>query len=278
MSEKNPMKIKDWLDLNKDIFSDSDLRYILKDIFSVQSCAFLPQEPLGKDKLKSLETIKKSYRKGIPLAYILGKEEFFGHEFEIEDSVLIPRKETEIIVESAIELIEKKGLKTVLDIGCGSGNIAISIKKYFGDKIEIASSDISHKALRVAKKNIEKHNSDVGLVMTDLFCGFKYRSFDIIVSNPPYVEPRSIKGPLRHEPRIALCARQAGLEVIESILWAGVNYLKRKGFLLLEIGYNQKEPTKEIIDSLGFYEIIDWIKDYSDNWRGVILKTKEKYG
>ena len=267
------MKIKDWLNTNKDVFSDSDLRYLLKSVFSLGSSAFLDQETLEKEELKKLERIKKSYKKGIPLGYILGKEEFFGHEFDIDQDVLIPRKDTEIIVERAIELIEKNNLKTILDIGCGSGNIAISLKKHFGDKVGIASSDISHKALKVASKNTKKHDTDVGLVMTDLLSGFKYRCFDLIVSNPPYVEPKLIKGSLKYEPRIALCAKEQGLEVIEAILWAGANYLKRPGFLLLEIGYNQKELLSEIVDTLGFYEIIKWIKDYGGNWRGVILKA-----
>lgn len=268
------MKIKDWLNTNKDIFHERDLRYILKEVLALDSLFLSEEATLKKDKLDYLEKIKKSYIKGLPLAYILGKDEFFGYEFEIRPSVLIPRKETELIVEEALEIIKANDLKTILDLGCGSGNIAISIKKNFNSNVKVVSSDISDKALEVAQKNKAKHNVDVGLVRSDLLTAFKYRCFDLIISNPPYVERKHIKGSLKYEPRLALQAKNKGLHFIDAILWSASNYLKKEGFLIFEIGYDQNQAVKEIIDDLGCYDTIKWIKDYAGHFRGVILKAK----
>jgi release factor glutamine methyltransferase len=207
------------------------------------------------------------------MAYILGKEDFFGFEFKVNPDVLIPRKETELIVEKALEVIEKDALRCVLDLCCGCGNISISLKKIFDDKINVFASDISLEALRVARRNAELHKADIKIINADLFSGLRWKFFDLIVSNPPYVENKYIKDSLKYEPRIALQANNNGLYYIEKILKEGHDYLKKDGYLIMEIGYNHKDYVSGLLKKLGIYEIIEWIKDYDGNWRGIVLKV-----
>ena len=167
-----------------------------------------------------------------------------------------------------------KRIGAVLDLGCGSGNIAVSIKKIYGSEVEVFSSDISLEALKIAKKNSALHGTDIAFINADLLSGFKRNSFELIVSNPPYVQSTLIEGSLRHEPRIALEADRDGLKFIKKILLTARSYLKNKGFIIIEIGYNQKEAVAKFVERLGFYEIKEWIKDYSGHWRGIILKRR----
>jgi release factor glutamine methyltransferase len=266
------MKLKEWILLNNNIFIDSDLRFLIKNIFSNNYFSLIEDVFIDKEKLNYLEKVKRLYKEGMPISYILGKEEFFGLEFEINQNVLIPRKETELIVERAIQIIRENSLKKVLDLGTGCGNIAITIKKILKEEVVVFASDISFLALEVAKKNIDFHQVSIKLMNTDLFEGFKRNVFDLIVSNPPYVDPKEIKGSLIYEPRIALEAQEEGISFIKEILHKAAMYLKREGYLILEIGYNHREIVEYLVRKLGCYEMVDWIKDYSEVWRGIILK------
>ncbi|MBU2634829.1 MAG: peptide chain release factor N(5)-glutamine methyltransferase [Nanoarchaeota archaeon] len=271
------MRLKNWINSNRGIFPERDLRFLLKCVFYGDRSPILENDTfLNQKKLCDLEKIKRLYSKGIPLPYILGKEEFFALEFKVTPDTLIPRKETELVTERAIEIIARNNLKTVLDLGGGCGNIAISLKEFFKQKITIVSSDISFSALRIAKENAGQHSAGVIFVNTDLFNGFRGECFDLIVSNPPYVAPELIKGSLRYEPREALEASNDGLWFIEKILNQAHLYLKKEGYLILEIGYNHKQRVSRIAANLGLYEIVEWIKDYSNHWRGVILKGKRQ--
>jgi release factor glutamine methyltransferase len=275
------MKLKDWLNINKANFSDTDLRFLIKDLFSKSDSLILEQdEYLDPERIQYLEEIKRSYFKGIPLAYLLGKEDFFGREFKVDKRVLIPRKETEILVEKAIDIINKNNLVKILDLCCGCSNIAITVKKSVSDKVDIFSSDISLEALLVSKDNVKDHNVDIRLINSDLLEAFKYNIFDLIISNPPYVEKANIKGSLDYEPRLALEAGSDGLVYIEKILEKAHLHLKNEGYFIMEMGYNHKDYVDKILRKIDRYEIIEWIKDYSGNWRGVILKKRkvEKYG
>jgi len=269
------MKLKDWIKKNKDYFTECDLRYLLKNTF-LKDYIFLYLEDyrLSQEKLDYLEKIKKLYLKGYPLAYLLKKEDFLGLEFKINSSVFVPRQETEVIVEEAIQIIRKENLKKILDLGCGCGNIGICIKKRV-PHIEIFFSDINLSALKITSLNLNIHNLKGVLINCDLFEGFKKNVFDLIISNPPYVEEKDIKGSLRFEPVNSLKAEKGGLFFIEKILKEAYFYLKEKGFLILECGYNHKEKIEKIIDGLSFWQIKKWIKDYLGKSRGLIV---EKYG
>ncbi len=270
------MKLKDWFKTNRIIFSDTDLRYLLENIFSSKYLLLEQKTNIDSEKLIRLEKIKQAYVKGVPLAYILGKEDFFGWQFKVNDNVLIPRKETELIVEKSIEIIKNNCLNFILDLCCGCGNIAISIKKILKDGSVIFSSDISIKAIEVAQSNKNFHNTDIHLINSDLLKGFKYKSFDLIVSNPPYVETGFINESLKYEPATALYAGKEGLLFINKILNQAYLYLKDNGFLILEIGYKHKDWIEKIIRNTKFYEILEWIKDYSGHFRGIVLRRKDK--
>jgi release factor glutamine methyltransferase len=269
------MRLNEWINTNKEIFTRSDLQFLLRQVFADKNI-FLKQQTifLDSEKRKFLEEAKKAYKKGMPLAYLLGKEEFYGLEFKINPSVLVPRNETEIITEKTIELIKNNNLGEMLDLCCGSANIAITIKKLFQDKIKVWASDISANAIAVAKSNAKYHKVKINLRKGNLFNAFRGRKFDIIASNPPYIGKAEIKGSLKYEPKIALAARSHGMYYIERILKNAHLYLKKRGFLVLESGYKHKEPINSILEKTGKYEIIEWIKDYGGNFRGVILDTR----
>jgi release factor glutamine methyltransferase len=271
------MELKDWLNINRGVFEERDLRFLIKDILPGNFYHFWEGVPLSKDRLDYLEKVKKLYKRGVPLPYILGKEEFFGWKFKVNPCALIPRKETELIVEAAAEIIKKNNVKFILDLGCGCGNIAISLKKLFGRKVVVLSSDKSFAALGVAKENMRLHKVDIKLINNNLLEGFKNNCFDMVISNPPYVESSCIKGSLSYEPRMALEASEGGVSLIKEIIFKARYYLKKEGYLVLEIGYNHRNTVENLVRHLN-YEIIEWIKDYSGYWRGIILKKVESRG
>ena len=267
------MKLKAWLKDNKDLFRDNDLRFIIKNINAKEvSLSSESDAALSAEDLLYLDKIKQMYIKGVPLSYILGKEEFFGLEFTVDSRVLIPRPETELIVEKALELINKNNLYYILDLCTGSGNIAISIKKSVDRESLVFACDIDSGAISLAGINRELHKADIKLIRSDLLDGFKPKSFDLIVSNPPYVESDNINGTLNFEPKVALDGGCDGLLFIKKILMQAHKYLKNEGYLILEIGYNYRDSSERVISQLGHYQIKEWIKDYSNSWRGVILK------
>jgi len=269
------MKLGDWLKINRENFGSTDLRFLIKTVLpEITPLIFEENYRLSWQKLQRLEAAKELYLGGMPLAYILGKECFFGLEFKVDDRVLIPRRETELIVEKAVSIINQNNLSYILDLCCGCGNIAVSIKKSAHKETFVFSSDISFDALRVAGTNKENNNQDISLINTDLFSGFKYDVFDLIVSNPPYVENKYIKGSLRHEPELALKAGSDGLFFIDRILNQAYLYLAANGYLIMEIGYNHKDFVDKFVNNTDLYELVEWIKDYSGHWRGIVLRNQ----
>lgn len=271
------MYFRKWLHGHKEIFRDSDLRFLLKDVLHYESMALLEIDDilLDSSQLKRLDEITALYLEGMPLAYILGKEEFFGHSFDVNPRVLIPRQETELIVEEAVKLILDQDIYSVLDLCCGSGNIAISIQKAVEKSLSVVASDISFGALQGAQKNIKNSSSSVHLVTSDLLTSFSSESFDLIVANPPYVENACIRGMLMYEPYRALAGGADGLSYIRRIVNEAYHYLSAQGFLIMEFGYNQKNAVGKLITRSGCYQVLHWIKDYSGQWRGVVL-TKSR--
>jgi release factor glutamine methyltransferase len=267
------MKVKKWIKDNGSIFTETDLRFLIKTTLpSYLSLVTESDCDLSDQKLKYLADVKRLYQEGMPLAYILGREDFFGWEFKVDNRTLIPRKETELIVEKAIDIIKKGNLTYILDLCCGCANIAISIKKSVSKGLAVFSSDISLEALGVSKENLKNHGADIKLINADLLSGFKYKIFDLIISNPPYVENEFIKGSLEYEPRLALEGGVDGLFFINKILSQVHLYLKENGYFIFEMGYNHKECVDKFIRNTGKYEIIEWIRDYSGHCRGIILK------
>lgn len=228
---------------------------------------------------------------GKPLQYITNNQEFMGLNFYVDENVLIPQPDTEILVEEAIKLIQtmKKENMEVLDLCTGSGVIAISIAKYVQNMLHITASDISKKALNVAEKNAMRNQVEkIKFVQSDMFSNLKNYKFDIIVSNPPYIESDVIKmldKEVRQEPKIALDGGKDGLNFYKIILIESSKYLKRNGYVLFEIGYNQGEKVFNLWKNLRNQkqcelEIVTKkpIKDLSGNNRVMIFKKLNKEG
>lgn len=216
-----------------------------------------------------------------PLQYIIGKQEFMGLDFIVNEDVLIPRQDTEILVEEVINIMEKEQKTRVLDLCTGSGAIGISIAKYI-DKAKITLADISKKALEIAKENAitNNENEKIEIIESDLFSELNEQNkFDIIVSNPPYIKSEIIKTlekQVQKEPIIALDGGTDGLDIYRRIIKEGYKYLEDAGYLCLEIGYDQKQDVTELINKSIKYQSVYSKKDLSGNDRIIICKKEEK--
>ena len=213
---------------------------------------------------KKYKELVEEIKNGKPLQYITHKQDFMGFTFYVDENVLIPQPDTEILVQETLKLAyDKKNIK-ILDLCTGSGAIAISLKALLGDDAEVYASDISENALSVAKKNAKKLKQDIKFIQSDMFKNIQ-DSFDIIVSNPPYIETGIIKTlskDVQAEPIIALDGGIDGLDFYRKI--HNEIDLHLNGTLLLEIGYNQKENVLKI------FEEGTCIKDYAGNDRVII--------
>ncbi|MCB2341877.1 peptide chain release factor N(5)-glutamine methyltransferase [Clostridium estertheticum] len=209
----------------------------------------------------------------MPIKYILGKCEFMGMDFIVKPGVLIPRPDTEILVEEVIKYIKEKGLTQICDVCTGSGAIGISIAEFIKEAL-VTLYDISEDALAVAKLNIERFNFSkrINIEHSDLLqvAINKHKKFEVIVSNPPYIRKEviptlmdDVKG---YEPFIALCGGEDGLDFYRRITKESTLVLEKGGLLAFEIGYDQKEAVTDILLKSGFNNI-ECIKDLSGNDR-----------
>lgn len=201
---------------------------------------------------------------GEPIAYILGIREFYGHEFIVTPDVLIPRPETEVLVEQALARLAAYRAPTipcVLDLGTGSGAIAVSIAAS-KPAIRVVATDISSSALAVARQNAERHNVNIRFVESDWFTALPAEKFDFILSNPPYVahgDPHLTEGDLRFEPLQALTDRavgQQGLACIRCIIGDAPLHLNDGGWLLFEHGYDQADACRQMLAERGFTDLV----------------------
>lgn len=224
---------------------------------------------------RSVERFKnniQNFFEGMPIQYINNKAYFMGLEIYVDENVLIPRCDTEILVEEIIKIVKKDSLIKILDLCTGSGAIAISLKKYLNN-IEIIASDISDKALMVAKKNASKIGVDVKFIESDLFNNINGK-FDLIVSNPPYIKKSvipSLDKQVRNEPILALDGGKDGLDFYRKISYDAKRFLNNNGYLCFEIGYDQRKEVEDILLQNGYINIYSK-KDYGGNDRIVICK------
>lgn len=234
-------------------------------------------EPVGAELEKNLEQLIRQRIDGCPLAYLLGYKEFWGLTFRINRSVLIPRPETELVVEKTLTLpLPPEPL--ILDVGTGSGNIAISLGKEL-PSAKIIATDVSKRALRLAAVNARLNQVDnVRFILSDLFKTFEESqpTFDLIVSNPPYVaraDWQILDRPVRDfEPKKALLAGQDGLNFIRRLVKKAGQFLQPAGFLVMEIGAGQARKVVELLET-GWSQI-EIINDYSGLPRVVSARKK----
>jgi release factor glutamine methyltransferase len=265
------MILKQWIESQGIFFTSNDLKFLLKSRFTKLSDI---SRPLSKADQKFLNNAVYRYKRDEPIAYILEKEEFFGYKFKVNPAVLIPRPDTEVIVEKALEVCRKGNRLKILDLCCGSGCVGISLKKSLGEKIEVSAVDVSVKALNIARYNAKKNQVRIKFIRSNIFNNLKNRKFDLIVCNPPYVRKNLIKGSLCYEPVLALDGGKDGLKILKEVISQAPEYLEKQGFFILEFGFDQKAAVKELIEKTCCYDIIEWIRDYGRRWRGVVLCIK----
>lgn len=229
------------------------------------------KEELTEELLEKYDKYLKQIIAGYPLQYITHNQEFMRLNFYVDENVLIPQPDTEILVEEVIKICDNecknKDIK-ILDLCTGSGAIAISLGKYIQNS-EITAIDISKEALEVATKNAETNEVKIKFIKSNMFENISDK-YDIIVSNPPYIETKVISElpkEVQNEPRLALDGGEDGLNFYREIAKNAYKYLKTNGFLVIEIGYNQKDTVIEILSNETKYKNIECIKDLSNNDR-----------
>lgn len=217
---------------------------------------------------------------GKPMQYITNTQEFMKLNFYVDENVLIPQPDTEILVEEVIKSVKQivnHQLK-ILDVCTGSGAIGISIAKYIENSV-VYVSDISNKALQIAKLNAEKNlvHKKMIFMEADMFKKIDENGFDIIVSNPPYIKTKVIKSlpeEVKEEPFIALDGGKDGLDFYRIIANESYKFLAKNGKLFLEIGYDQKNEVIEILANTGKYDKIECVKDLEENDRVITCIKK----
>src|ERR1051325_5258483 len=237
------------------------------------------EERITSEQSESYHEFVAARSGGKPLQYITGSQEFFGLEFIVNTEVLIPRPETELLVEASLKLISQIGAPVICDVGTGSGCIIISLLKNL-PQARACALDISPAALAIAKENAVRHQVEerLELMRSDCFSTLdpdRGPTFDLIVSNPPYVAERAFDGLQREvrdfEPVVALTAGPDGLDMIKRILLESPQFLKTNGFLIFEIGFDQQQAVRELIDEK-IWKLVDIYDDLQGIPRTVALK------
>lgn len=216
----------------------------------------------SKSEKRYLESIEEMIQ-GKPLQYITHMQEFMKLNFYVDENVLIPQPDTEILVEKVINIIKMDKSVNVLDLCTGSGAIAVSIKKYMEDA-NVYASDVSKDALNIAKLNAKNNNANIYFIKSNMFENIKDLKFDIIVSNPPYIETRELEKlpkDVQHEPTLALDGGEDGLKFYKIIRDEGYKFLNDNGKILIEIGYNQNKSVTRLFEEDSNYKNIEVYKD-----------------
>ncbi|MEQ1592756.1 MAG: peptide chain release factor N(5)-glutamine methyltransferase [Thiobacillaceae bacterium] len=211
-------------------------------------------DTLDHTQFIAFQTLLQRRLDGEPIAYITGKREFYGREFHVSPAVLIPRPETELLVELALARIPVDQAVSVLELGTGSGCIAITLTLE-RPLVRITAIDRSDAALVIAQINANALHAQLEFFNSDWFTALQNRTFDLIVSNPPYVAtvgPHLDQGDVRFEPISALAAGETGMDDIQTIIRAAHQHLTPGGSLILEHGYNQGDLTRRALDAEGF--------------------------
>ena len=224
---------------------------------------------LNTKENKHLNLLIKKRAKGVPFAYLSNIKSFYNLDFNVNFHTLIPRADTEIIINIALELLDKEQKYNIVDLGTGCGNIAITIAS-MRHNWQVSATDICNKALKVAKKN---NTQNITFIQSDWFDAIDNLTFDLIIANPPYIK---IKDPhlknLNFEPQKALISGKDGLDAIKNIIKNAPSYLNKKGYILLEHGYNQQQQVKKLLTN-NFYNI-KMFKDYNKNDRTILAQIK----
>ena len=235
-------------------------------------------QPLEGAELAAFRAAVKKRAARLPVAYITGEKEFMGLDFQVTPAVLIPRPDTEILIEAALKTLGSADSPRILDIGTGSGAICISMLVNL-PSAEAVTVDISPEAILVAKSNAERHGVSQRLTFCqgDLFNPVKGQVFSAILSNPPYIPEADIltlTPEVRQEPNLALAGGKDGLDFYRRIIQEGRNYLAPNGFIAMEVGIGQARQVADLAEKSGYFIVSEIVKDYGGIERVVILTQK----
>ena len=215
-------------------------------------------EPLAPHHVDAYRQLEARRAAGEPMAYILGVREFMGHRFHVSPAVLIPRPETELLVETAVGILSRQDAASVLDLGTGSGAIPVSVALAC-PHVEVVATDLSAEALQVAMMNASLSGAQVQFHQGDWYEALPPgKVFDLIVSNPPYIpvgDPHLVQGDLRFEPSMALCDGHDGLDAYREIIAGAPAHLRPQGHLYVEHGWDQAPAVCELLSRAGFQQV-----------------------
>ena len=248
------MTVEELIVLGKKYTSSTHAKMLLANFLEVNPLELLTilDKVVEEDKInlykKSLEALKENR----PIQYVIGHVNFYGLQFKVNENVLIPRFETEELVENIKNYLEKKNITNpkILDLGCGSGVIGLTLKHFFPDS-DVTLVDISEDALKVAKENASNLNLDVNFLKSDWFSNIPLDKYDVIVSNPPYIKTNEEIEEIvkNNEPALALYGGADGLDCYRKILKDINKYLKDDYLIAFEIGYLEGNSLKELINN-----------------------------
>ncbi len=234
-------------------------------------------EKINNRNLKRFENLINQRKCGKPIAYLIGKKDFWKYEFKITEDVLIPRPDTELIVDQVLRFTKNKSKLRVLDIGVGSGCLLLSVlkekKSFYGVGV-----DVSKKCMNICHINSDKLGlkKKIKLIKSDID-NFNYGKYDLVISNPPYIKKLKLKyldrDVIDYEPKLALDGGLEGLSEIRKVIIKTSELIKKNGLLILEIGFDQKEKVKKILIENGFY-INKIVKDLARNDRCIVSTKK----
>lgn len=229
-----------------------------------------PEKPLTSSEQFAFWRLVGQRQKGIPVAYLTGTREFWSREFVVNPGVLIPRPETELLVELALARLPRGRCVSILDMGSGSGALAITLALEW-PRARVTAIDLSPDALAVARENAAMHRADnVQFLQSDWFSALQaHERFDLIVSNPPYIRENDIhlsQGDVRFEPTMALASGPSGLNDIRRIVLDAPKHLLDRGWLFIEHGYDQAVAARGLLRQAGFTEV-DSYRDLQGHWR-----------
>ncbi|MDR2092433.1 MAG: peptide chain release factor N(5)-glutamine methyltransferase [Azoarcus sp.] len=219
-----------------------------------------PEETLPATTWDAFRRLVERRAAGEPVAYLTGRREFYGRDFLVTSAVLIPRPETELLVELALPRLAAEARPCVLDLGTGSGALAITLA-LARDCTEVTALDDSREALEVARSNAARLGADVFFLHSDWYAALGEARFHLIVANPPYIpegDPHLAQGDLRFEPRAALVAGDGGLGSLARIVAGAGRHLEQGGWLLMEHGYDQSAAVRGLLAEAGFGDIASW--------------------
>ena len=261
--------------LLKNNIDEREARLLLSFVLGIRKEELIIYKEIPAEKEEEYLKVIEKRCTGVPYAYIVGHKEFMKLDFEVNNSVLIPRDDTEVLVQEVINTCTSYNMNdkkvNILDLCTGSGCIGISLAKYIKNS-SVTCSDISKEALEIAIKNSKANGVNVKFLQSNLFENIKEK-YDIIVSNPPYIKTKVIedlqKEVKENEPIIALDGGETGIKFYEEIIEYAQEFLNPNGMIFFEIGFDQAREVSELLEKKG-YENIRVVKDYSDNDRVVI--------